>query len=85
MQLDTMIHRAVYRCAHNRYLEANLNQYYNLSLRIWYLFLDRLPAVDHTAEHLPMIDAIVAGQPDVALEYAVRHVAHFEQSVRDAL
>jgi DNA-binding GntR family transcriptional regulator len=85
MELDTLIHREVYRCAHNRYLEANLSQYYNLSLRIWYLFLDRLPEVDHEAEHLPMIDAIVAGRADLALEYAVRHVSHFEQSVRDAL
>ena len=85
MRLDTLIHREVYRCAHNRYLEANLSQYYNLSLRIWYLFLDRLPEVDHAAEHLPMIDAIVAGQADVALEYAVRHVSHFERSVHEAL
>jgi DNA-binding GntR family transcriptional regulator len=85
MQLDTLIHREVYRCAHNRFLEANLNQYYNLSLRIWYLFLDRLPAVDHTADHLPMIDAIVAGDADTAGEYAIRHVSHFERSVREAL
>jgi DNA-binding GntR family transcriptional regulator len=85
MRLDTLIHREVYRCAHNRYLEANLNQYYNLSLRIWYLFLDRLPLVDHAAEHLPMIDAIVAGHADIALEYAVRHVSHFERSVHEAL
>lgn len=85
MQLDTTIHREVYRCAHNRYLAANLSQYYNLSLRIWYLFLDRLPQVDPEAEHLPMLDAIVAGQADVALEFAVRHVAHFERSVREAL
>jgi DNA-binding GntR family transcriptional regulator len=85
MRLDTLIHREVYRCAHNRYLEANLSQYYNRSLRIWYLFLDRLPEVEHAAEHLPMIDAIVAGQADVALEYAVRHVSHFERSVHEAL
>jgi DNA-binding GntR family transcriptional regulator len=85
MRLDSLIHREVYRCAHNRYLEANLSQYYNLSLRIWYLFLDRLPEVDHAAEHLPMIDAIIAGQSEVALEYAVRHVSHFERSVREAL
>lgn len=85
MRLDTVIHREIYRCAHNHYLEANLNQYYNLSLRIWYLFLDRLPEVDHTAEHLPMIEAIIAGQADLARDYAGRHVSHFEQSVREAL
>jgi DNA-binding GntR family transcriptional regulator len=85
MRLDTEIHREVYRCAHNHYLEANLSHYYNLSLRIWYLFLDRLPEVDHAAEHLPMLEAIIAGQADVALEYAVRHVSHFERSVHEAL
>ena len=85
MQLDTLIHREVYRCAHNHYLEANLSQYYNLSLRIWYLFLDRLPEVDHAAEHLPMLEAIVTGQAELAREYAVRHVSHFERSVHAAL
>ena len=85
MRLDTTIHRQVYRCAHNHYLEADLSRYYNLSLRIWYLFLRRLPVVDHRAEHLPMIHAIIAREPDVARQYAVAHVTHFERSVRDAL
>jgi DNA-binding GntR family transcriptional regulator len=85
MQLDTAIHREVYHCAHNHYLAANLSHYYNLSLRIWYLVLDRLPEVDHEAEHLPMIEAIIAGHADVALEYATLHVSHFERAVHDAL
>lgn len=85
MRLDTDIHREVYRCAHNRYLEADLDRYYNLSLRIWYLLLDRLPEVDHRAEHLPMIEAIVAGDAAVARAHAVDHVVHFDRSVRGAL
>jgi DNA-binding GntR family transcriptional regulator len=85
MRLDTRIHRTVHRCAHNRFLEADLGRYHNLSLRIWYLVLERLPEVDHRGEHLPMIDAVLAGRAEVAREYAVRHVTHFEQSVRDAL
>lgn len=85
MQLDTEIHREIYRCAHNHYLEADLSHYYNLSLRIWYLFLDRLPEVDHTAEHLPMIRAIREGDATAAATYAAQHVTHFEQSVNAAL
>jgi DNA-binding GntR family transcriptional regulator len=85
MQLDSQIHREVYHCAHNRYLEADLSHYYNLSLRIWYLFLDRLPEVDHTGEHLPMIEAIIEGRPEAAAGYAVQHVSHFERSVHEAL
>jgi DNA-binding GntR family transcriptional regulator len=85
MRLDTAVHRAIYRCAHNRYLAATLDHYYNLSLRIWYLFLDRLPEVDHAEHHVPMIEAILAGDGARAHELAVRHVDEFEQSVRAAL
>ncbi|MBT0767382.1 GntR family transcriptional regulator [Kineosporia sp. J2-2] len=85
MRLDTEIHREVYRCAHNHYLEHDLSHYYNLSLRIWYLFLDRLPEVDHDAEHLPMIRAIREGDGEAAAGHAHRHVTHFEESVRSAL
>lgn len=85
MRLDTEIHRAIYGCAHNRYLEATLDHYYNLSLRIWYLFLDRLPEVDHAADLVPMMEAILAGDGARARELAVRHVEDFERSVRATL
>ncbi|HEY2096691.1 MAG TPA: FCD domain-containing protein, partial [Pseudonocardia sp.] len=85
MRLDTAIHRAIYRCAHNRYLESTLDHYYNLSLRIWYLFLEQLPEVDHVEHHVPMIEAILAGNGVLARELAVHHVDHFEQSVRETL
>jgi DNA-binding GntR family transcriptional regulator len=85
MRLDTQIHRAIYGCTHNRYLEATLDHYYNLSLRIWYLFLDRLPEVDHATELVPMLDAILARDGERARELAVRHVENFERSVRAAL
>jgi DNA-binding GntR family transcriptional regulator len=85
MRLDTDIHREIYRCAHNHFLEADLSHYYNLSLRIWYLFLDRLPEVDHFAEHLPMIRAIRSGDGEAAAEFARQHVTHFEESVNAAM
>ena len=85
MQLDTLVHRLIYRACHNPYLATDLDRYYNLSLRIWYLLLDRLPEVDHAAEHLPMMEAILAGDAAQAQASAVAHVSHFHQSVRDAL
>ncbi|GLY14206.1 GntR family transcriptional regulator [Kineosporia rhizophila] len=85
MRLDTAIHREIYRCAHNHYLERDLSHYYNLSLRIWYLFLDRLPEVDHTAEHLPVLQAILDGDGEAAATHAAQHVTHFEESVNAAL
>jgi DNA-binding GntR family transcriptional regulator len=85
MQLDTMVHRQIYTSCHNPYLAADLDRYYNLSLRIWYLLLERLPEVDHAAEHLPMIESILDGDAASARAHAERHVTHFHQSVRDAL
>jgi DNA-binding GntR family transcriptional regulator len=85
MELDTAVHRAVHRAAGNRYLEADLGNYYDLSLRIWYLFLDRLPEVDHEAEHRPMLEAVLAGDGPLAARYARDHVDHFERAVRAVL
>ena len=86
MDLDTRVHRAVYRCTHNRYLETTLNHYYNRALRIWYLFADQLPDLsEHVAEHAELIEAIADGDPDRADDVAVRHVDHFEQAIRQVI
>ncbi|MDE3134317.1 MAG: GntR family transcriptional regulator, partial [Acidobacteriota bacterium] len=42
MELDTRVHRFIYRAADNPFLEVTLTRYFNLSLRIWYLVIDRL-------------------------------------------
>src|SRR6201999_2770905 len=41
MRLDAQIHRCVYAWSGNAYLQETLERYLNLSLRIWYLVLDR--------------------------------------------
>src|SRR5438270_1158999 len=41
MAFDERIHRRIYRCTHNPFLEKTLDEYYVLALRIWYLALDR--------------------------------------------
>ncbi|GAA3731589.1 DNA-binding GntR family transcriptional regulator [Spinactinospora alkalitolerans] len=86
MRLDTEVHRALYRATRNAYLESTLGQYYNHALRIWYLFLDRLPDVGaHVAEHRPLLDAVVSGEAETAHALAVEHVNAFERTVRDLI
>ncbi|MYR44504.1 GntR family transcriptional regulator [Streptomyces sp. SID5910] len=86
MALDTEVHRTIYRCAHNKYLEATLEQYYNLQLRIWYLFLDRLPHVsEHVAGHRALLEAVIEGDADRARRIAREHVSGFEAEVRSVL
>ena len=86
MQLDQQIHRLVYRSTHNPFLEATLERYFNLSLRLWYLVLDRevrlREAVD---EHVELLQAICAGDGARAEEIMRRHVSGFEREIRKVL
>jgi DNA-binding GntR family transcriptional regulator len=86
MKLDQEIHRRVYRCARNAFLESTLERYFNLSLRLWFLVLDRgvwLP--EAVAEHRTMLEAILAGDGDHAEQAMRRNVAGFEAKIRRAL
>jgi DNA-binding GntR family transcriptional regulator len=86
MQLDARIHRFVYRCAGNPYLQETLERYLNLSLRIWYLVLERLPHLfDRVHEHRELLEAIRAGDPERARAMAAEHVAVFESEIRGVL
>ncbi|GIM64215.1 GntR family transcriptional regulator [Planomonospora venezuelensis] len=86
MRLDRAAHGAIYRSSHNRFLEANLMQYYNLVHRIWHLFLTRLPHLsEHIAEHVPLLDAIIEGRAEDAEQMVRQHVSGFEQTIRSII
>ncbi len=86
MALDARVHRFIYRCAGNPYLEETLARYLNLSLRIWHLVLDRLPHLfAHVHEHDDVLQAIAAGQADRARDVLVEHIATFEREIRAVL
>ena len=86
MELDQRIHRAIYRAAHNPFLESTLERYFNLSLRLWYLVLDRKiglrQAVD---EHAELLRAVVAGDGERAEATMRKHVVGFEAEIRKVL
>ena len=86
MRLDQLIHRTVYRAARNPFLEATLERYFNLSLRLWYLVLDRevrlREAVD---EHVELLRAILAGDGALAETIMRKHVIGFEREIRKHL
>ncbi|MFE1930918.1 GntR family transcriptional regulator [Streptomyces sp. NPDC059474] len=86
MHLDLQVHRAIYAATHNPYLEDTLVRHDNLATRIWCLFIDRLSDMaGHVEEHGPLIDAIVAGDPDKAAQLAGNHVEGFERAIRAAI
>jgi DNA-binding GntR family transcriptional regulator len=86
IDLDERIHRAVYRAAHNDLLEATLEQYYVLALRIWSIALDRAEELEEAvAEHRALLEAIQAGDADRAADTMRAHVQNFEQAMHRVL
>jgi DNA-binding GntR family transcriptional regulator len=86
MRLDAEVHRFIYDCAANAYMKETLERYFNLSMRVWYLVLDRLPHLfDRVNEHRDMLHAIRDGDADRARAIAAEHVATFEAEIRGVL
>jgi DNA-binding GntR family transcriptional regulator len=86
IDLDERIHRAVYRAAHNDLLEATLEQYYVLALRIWSIALDRAHELEEAVEaHRTLLEAIQAGDGDRAADTMRAHVQNFEQAMHRVL
>ena len=86
MALDADIHRFVHRASANPYLEETLGRYFNLSLRIWYLVLDRLPhLMERVREHRPLLEAVRDGDAERARAIAAEHVGTFATEIRSVL
>jgi DNA-binding GntR family transcriptional regulator len=86
IDLDQRIHRHLYRCAHNPFLEETLNEYYVLTLRIWFLALDRVTRLeDAVHEHGELLRAVREGDGVAAEEAMRRHVSGFEDAIRRVL
>ena len=82
LELDARVHRAVYRAAHNHFLEETATVYHNLSTRIWHLYLDRIPDLgSHVEEHADLLDAIARRDPPRARSVAIDHVRNFARAV----
>lgn len=83
LKADLSVHRAVYRCVHNPFLEDTLLRYDNLATRIWCVFVPRLRGMaGHVNEHLPLLTAIIDGDPERAAQLTLDHVTGFETAIR---
>jgi DNA-binding GntR family transcriptional regulator len=83
MALDRRFHALLAKASDNELLEAELNMLYNLSARIWYLYLDRLTpsdlSFDALAEILAAIETKDVGRAEQAM---LRHIRDFGDTVR---
>ena len=85
-ELDARVHRAIYAAARNEFLEATLNQYVNLALRIWNFCLqEQLAGDEHIRSQRAVVDAIVRGDAPAARMAAEQHLIGFSEDVRSTV
>ena len=82
MQIDERVHRFAWEAAGNPYLVGTLEGYFALSLRIWYLVLDRVPGL-WTAVHdqREMIRALLTRDGPRARGLMKEHILEFQREI----
>jgi DNA-binding GntR family transcriptional regulator len=82
MRFDQRIHRFVYATSRNPYLAETLERYFALSLRVWYVVLDRVPGLGgavHDQERL--LEALLARDPPRARVIMREHILAFQREI----
>jgi DNA-binding GntR family transcriptional regulator len=85
MRFDWRIHRFTWESAANPYLTDDLERYFALSLRIWYVVLDRVPGLGAAVhDHAQLLDALLAGAGERARTIMRDHVLAFQAEITAA-
>ena len=86
IDLDSKFHALIREATHNRFLISNLEYYYNLSLRIWYLALPRAAVEEIDVQaHFDIYQAIAAGNEDLAVGRIIKHIRDFHKTIKNYL
>ncbi len=85
MRLDESIHRLIWAGSHNPYLIETLERYFQLSLRVWYVVLDRVPGLGASVvDQARLLEAILDRDPARARSLMREHVLAFEREIMAA-
>jgi DNA-binding GntR family transcriptional regulator len=85
MGLDEAIHRLIWDASRNPYLIETLERYFMLSLRVWYVVLDRVPGLSTAVlDHAGLLEAVLDGDADRARDLMREHVIAFEREIVSA-
>ena len=86
IDLDEAVHRLVWRASGNPYLGATLEGYFALSLRIWHLYLDRVPGLPAAVhDQRGLLEALLTGDGTRAETVMREHVLRFQHDVHTAM
>ncbi len=82
MALDERIHSFVWEASGNPYLIDTLERYFSLSLRIWYVVLDRLPGLGHAVhDQAALLRAMTDRDAPLARNIMREHVLAFQREI----
>ena len=85
MRFDERIHRFMWEASGNPYLLETLERYFALSLRVWYLVLDRVPGLGHAVhDQAELIDALLDRDGARARAIMREHVLAFQREIMAA-
>jgi DNA-binding GntR family transcriptional regulator len=82
MRFDRRIHSFTWEASSNPYLIDSLEHYFSLSLRIWYLVLDRVPGLGHSVhDQAELLRALTARDAHGARRVMREHVLAFQREI----
>jgi DNA-binding GntR family transcriptional regulator len=82
MRLDERIHGFIWDASGNPYLIATLERYFSLSLRVWYVVLDRVPGLGHAVhDQAELMRALVDRDAQRARTIMREHVLAFQREI----
>ena len=83
---DRRLHRVLAAATHNRFLEAEIERFYDLSLRLWHLALGRVPAeAIRPGSHREILMAVVARDAERAENLMREHIRDFQSKIKAAM
>ncbi len=86
LELDRCFHYLLAVSTRNQLLQAEIERLYDLSMRIWYYYLDRAYPEDLAIDALQdVLDALRAHDANRAERAMFRHIEHFGDSIRRCL
>ncbi len=82
IHVDQRIHRLTWEASRNPYLMETLERYFLLSLRIWYLVLDRVPGLGPAVhDQAELLRALLERDGPRARGVAREHVLAFQREI----
>jgi DNA-binding GntR family transcriptional regulator len=82
MRLDERIHSFIWEASGNPYLIETLERYFSLSLRVWYVVLDRVPGLGHAVhDQAALLRALTERDAQRARAIMREHVLAFQREI----